>query len=65
MEGHQIWHLVVLGSTLFAAAAGAVLVLAPLAFDRSPPELARRRPLLLGLIGLSALLLIGEWLFAH
>jgi hypothetical protein len=65
MEGHQIWHLVVLGSTLFAAAAVAILVLAPLVFDGTPPELARRRPLLLGLIGLATVLLAGEWMFAH
>jgi hypothetical protein len=65
MEGHQIWHLVVLGSTLFAAAAVAILVLAPLVFDGTPPALARRRPLLLGLIGLAAVLLAGEWMVAH
>ena len=64
MEGHQIWHLLVLGSTLFAAAALAILVLAPLAFDRTSPE-AARRPLVLALIALAAVLLAGEWLFAH
>jgi hypothetical protein len=56
---------VVLGSTLFAAASAAILVLAPLVFDGMPPELARRRPLLLGLMAIAALLLVGEWLFAH
>lgn len=65
MAGHQLWHLIVLGSTLFAAAAVAILVLAPMVFDGSPPELARRRPLLLGLIGVAAVLLVAEWLFAH
>jgi hypothetical protein len=65
MEGHQLWHLVVLGSTLFAAAAVAILVLAPLVFDGTPPELTRRRPLLTGLVAVAALLLVAEWLFAH
>ena len=65
MGGHEVWHLLVLGSTLLAAAAGVILVLAPLVFDGTPPELARRRPLLLGLIGVAALLLVGEWLLAH
>ncbi|MQB00003.1 MAG: hypothetical protein GEU78_06870 [Actinobacteria bacterium] len=65
MQAHQLWHLVVLGVTLLAAAALAILVLAPLVFDGTPPDLARRRPLLLGLIALAALLLAAEWLFAH
>jgi len=65
MDAHQFWHLLVLGSTLFAAAAVALLVLVPLVFEEAPPGLARRRPVLLGLIAVAGLLLLGEWLFAH
>ncbi len=62
---HQVWHVAVLGVTLFAAAGLAILLLAPLAFDEPPPGLGRARPLILGLVGVAVLLLLGEWLAVH
>ena len=65
MSWHEVWHVAVLGSTLFAAAGIVTLVLAPLIFDDTPPGLKRARPLILALVTLAALLLALEWLGVH
>ena len=65
MSGHEIWHVVVLASTLFAAAGLAIVLLAPLVFESPPPGLTRARPLVLGLVVAAALLLAAEWLGVH
>lgn len=65
MDSHNLWHLVVLGSTLMGAAGLGIVLLAPLVFDEPPPGLARFRPFVLGLIALAAVLLAAEWLAVH
>ncbi len=65
MSGHEIWHVIVLASTLFAAAGLAILVLAPLVFESPPPGLARGRPFVLALVGAAAALMVAEWLGLH
>jgi hypothetical protein len=66
MEGlHQLWHATVLGTTLFAAAGLAIVLLGPLVFDAPPPGLARARPLVLGGTALAAVLLAAEWTAIH
>ena len=65
MEGHDLWHLVVLGSTLMGAAGLAILVLAPLIFEEPPPGLERAKPLVAGLVAVAAVLLAAEWLGVH
>jgi hypothetical protein len=65
LTGHNLWHLVVLGTTLMGAAGLAILVLSPLVFEEPPPGLRRARPLIGALIGLAAVLLGAEWLGVH
>ena len=65
MESHEVWHLIVLGSTLMGAAGLAILLLAPLVFEEPPPGLRRARPLIAGLVALAAILLAAEWLGVH
>lgn len=65
MPAHDLWHVAVLGSTLFAAAGVALLLLAPLAFDVPPPGLRRARPAILGLAAVAVVLLTAEWLWVH
>ena len=65
MESHELWHVAVLASTLIAAGGLGLLVLAPLLFEETPVGLARARPLVLGLIGVAAGVLLVEWLFVH
>lgn len=65
MPAHDLWHVAVLGSTLFAAAGVALLALAPLAFDTPPPGLRRARPAIVGLAAVAAALLVAEWLLVH
>jgi hypothetical protein len=60
---HRIWHAGVLGITLVALAGVLLLLLAPLLPD--PPRLTRARPLVLGLAGVAAALLVVEWLVIH
>lgn len=62
---HEIWHVTVLGASLFGGASVAVVLLAPLVFDSPPEGLARARPYLLGLGGFAALLVGAEWLGVH
>ena len=65
MDSHNLWHLIVLGSTLMGAAGLGIVLLAPLVFEQPPPGLARFRPMVLGLVGLAAVLLAAEWLGVH
>jgi hypothetical protein len=65
VEGHDLWHLLVLGSTLMGAAGLAILVLAPFVFEEPPPGLERAKSLVGGLVLLAAVLLAAEWLGVH
>lgn len=62
---HDLWHVAVLGSTLFGAAGAILLALSPLLFERTPPGLARRRPLILALLGGAGVLIALEWTVVH
>ena len=62
---HEVWHITILAATLFAAAGGAILLLAPLVFDRPPPGIAKYRPALLVAIGAAIVLVILEWTVVH
>lgn len=57
--------MLVLVSTLLAAAGVGMLMLGPLVFETPPPALERRRPLVLVLAALAAGLLGVEWLVVH
>jgi hypothetical protein len=61
---HDLWHIAVLGSTLFGAAGLLIVALGPLVLD-SPRLVARARPLVFGLLALAGLLLLLEWLLVH
>jgi hypothetical protein len=65
VSGHEIWHVAVLASTLFGAAGLLILVLAPLLFESPPPGLTRARPVVVGLIAVSVVLVAVEWLGVH
>lgn len=67
MEGtsETLWHVFLLVMTLSAIAAGAILLLVPLAFEAPPAGLARARPWLLALIGVTAALYLLEWRVLH
>jgi hypothetical protein len=62
---HEVWHALVLGSTLFAAAGAVILALSPVFFEPQPAGLTRSRKVVLGLIGLAIVLLIVEWTVVH
>lgn len=62
---HDLWHILVLGTTLMAAAGLAILLLAPLALDEPPAGLQRARPWILLLVAAAAALLALEWLGVH
>lgn len=62
---HEVWHVVVLAATLFGAAGGAILLLAPLVFDTPPSSLVRFRPALLTGIGVAISLIVLEWTVVH
>ncbi|MGH2749983.1 MAG: hypothetical protein ACRDK3_03795 [Actinomycetota bacterium] len=62
---HEAWHITILAITLFAAAGGAILLLAPLVFDVPPPGLLRYRPALLAGVAVATALLILEWTVVH
>ena len=65
MTSHIAWHILVLGTTLMAAAGVALLLLAPLVFESPPPGLTRARPLIWGLAVGALFLLLVEWLGIH
>jgi hypothetical protein len=62
---HEVWHIMVLAATLFAAAGAAILLLAPLVFDTPPAGIAKYRPALLAAIGAAIVLVILEWTVVH
>jgi hypothetical protein len=62
---HEVWHITVLAATLFAAAGGAILLLAPLVFDVPPPGLVRFRPTLIGGVAVAIVLIVLEWTVVH
>ena len=65
MSRHEVWHVLVLVSTLSGVAGATILLLSSLVFDQPPPGLTRARPAVLALIGLAALVVTAEWLFVH
>ena len=65
MDWHEIWHIAVLGSTLFAAAGVVILGLSSLVFDEPPPGLTRARPAILALVAAAGALVGLEWLGVH
>jgi hypothetical protein len=62
---HEVWHITILAATLFAAAGGAILLLAPLVFDTPPPGLVRFRPALIAGVGVAIVLIALEWTVVH
>ena len=65
MSGHELWHVVVLASTLFGGAAALILLVAPLVFDSPPEGLERAKPLVVGLILLAVGVFLAEWFIVH
>jgi hypothetical protein len=65
VSAHDLWHVFVLGSTLLAAAGAAILVLASVIFDATPPGLGRARPAVIGLIAVGAAIVLVEWFVVH
>jgi hypothetical protein len=65
VSSHELWHVLVLASTLFGGAAALILVVAPQVFDSLPEGLARARPLVMGLIFLALGVFLAEWLVVH
>lgn len=62
---HEVWHIIILAATLFAAAGAAILLLAPLVFDRPPAGMVKYRPALVVAIGAAIVLVILEWTVVH
>jgi hypothetical protein len=62
---HEVWHVVVLATTLFGAAGALLLGLTSLVFDSPPPGLQRARPLLVALVGVAVVVFALEWLVVH
>lgn len=65
MRGHELWHVLVLASTLFGAAGAVLLFLSSLIFESPPPGLTRARPLMIGAIALAVGVFAMEWLVVH
>ena len=65
MSGHDLWHIAVLGATLFAAAGVAILTLGSLLWDDTPLGVAKAKFFILGLVGLAGVLIALEWLGVH
>lgn len=61
MESHDLWHVAVLGSTLFGAAGLLIVGLAPLVSDERP-RIARVG---VALLVVAVVLLLLEWLVVH
>jgi hypothetical protein len=62
---HDLWHIAVLGTTLFAAAGVAILALGSLLWDDTPLGVAKARFFILALVGLAGVLITLEWLGVH
>ncbi|MGH2787566.1 MAG: hypothetical protein ACRDJV_06605 [Actinomycetota bacterium] len=62
---HEVWHVVVLASTLFGLAAVVLLALASLVFEEVPPGLSRARPLLFALATCAGVVVALEWTIVH
>lgn len=62
---HEVWHVVVLASTLFGLAGMALLALGALLFEERPPGLRRARPLLIALITCAGGVVALEWTVVH
>ncbi len=54
-------HVVILTVALLGGGGLAILVLAPLVFDDSPPGLRRARPFIVGVALLAVVLIVTEW----
>jgi hypothetical protein len=65
VDSHELWHVVVLASTLFGGAGALILLVAPLVFESLPEGLVRARPLVVGLILLAGVVFLAEWLVVH
>lgn len=65
MSWHEVWHVLVLGSTLLGTAGGVILLLGSFVFDPYPVGLRRARPLVVALVVLALALLGIEWLVVH
>ncbi|HEV3473732.1 MAG TPA: hypothetical protein VG408_11135 [Actinomycetota bacterium] len=62
---HEVWHVLVLLSTLVGAAGLAVLLLGPLVFDDPPAGFRTARPFVIGAVAFAGLLLVLEWRGVH
>ncbi len=62
---HDLWHAVLLVTTLFSVAGAAIVLLAPLLFEERHRVLERSRPLVAGLVLAGGVLLAVEWLVLH
>jgi len=65
MSGHDLWHIAVLGSTLFGAAGAAIIALGSLVFDAPPPGLARWRGVIAAVVAAAVVLVVLEWTLVH
>ncbi len=65
MSWHEVWHVLVLATTLLGAAGGVILLLAPVVFDEQPEGLRRARMGILVLIFGAGILLTIEWMIVH
>jgi hypothetical protein len=65
MSAHELWHITVLTTTLLAAAGIAIVGLAPLVFEMTPPGVRKARPYVVVLLVAAVALLIVEWRGVH
>lgn len=65
MTQHELWHVLLLASTLFAAAGIALLTVFWLAFDEPPAPSTTVRPVVWGVVAVVAILLVVEWVGVH
>ena len=62
---HRLWHVLVLGVTLLAAAGVTLALLGPLLFEQLPARWPLLRASVLGVGLLAAALLLLEWRGIH
>lgn len=65
MSWHEVWHALVLGSTLFAAAGAVILAMAPLFFEAPARGLSGPKMVVLALLLVAVVLLVLEWTVVH